>query len=119
MQPAVDGRDRSREEANPPLRSGARIASLDPMVRFAVVLACLTACHPSPRTYPAVAHSCSAERIGLVTVEGASRADVAGLTVLEGTRDNQSRTERIAHQTVEALRTRGYARAVLRITREA
>jgi outer membrane protein assembly factor BamA len=88
------------------------------MVRFAVVLACLTACHPSPRTYPTVARVCSADRIGQVTVEGAARADVAGLTVLEGTRDNPSRTERIAHQTIEALRTRGYARARLVITRD-
>jgi outer membrane protein assembly factor BamA len=89
------------------------------MVRLAVVFACLAACHPSARTYPAVSQTCSADRIGRVSVDGAARADVAGLTVLEGTRDNPRRTERIAHQTVEALRTRGYARAILRITREA
>src|SRR5262249_39911323 len=116
--PAVDGGDRSRGAANPGLRSGARIASLDRMVRLAVVCACLAACHPSARTYPAVAQNCASDRIGQVTVEGAGRADVAGLTVLEGTRDNQARTQRIAHQTIDALRTRGYARAKLVITRE-
>jgi len=88
------------------------------MVRLAVVCACLAACHSSAPAFPAVHPACAADRIGQVSVEGAARADVAGLTVLEGTRDNPARTERIARQTIEALRTRGFARARLMISRE-
>ena len=87
------------------------------MVRAVVVLlGGLAACHPQPPAYPALPPTCDAERIGQVVVEGAPPAEVAALTVLEGTRDDPERTERIARQTVEGMRSDGYARAALSIT---
>lgn len=50
---------------------------------------------------------------------GAPRAAVAQLTVLEGTLDDPARTERVAAVALGALRTQGYARANLAITRSA
>jgi outer membrane protein assembly factor BamA len=87
------------------------------MVRAAVVASLgLAACHPAPPAYPPLAPTCAADRIGTVTVDGASSTEVAGLTVLEGTHDNPARTARIARQTIEALKSHGYARAKLSIT---
>lgn len=87
------------------------------MARVAVALLVgVAACHHSAPAYPALESACDDSRIGKVSVEGAEAADVAGIMVLEGTRDDPARTERVARQTIETLRTDGYSRASLSIT---
>lgn len=66
-----------------------------------------------------IAAPCSTERVGAVTVSGASRNDVPGLVVLEGTLDDEDRTARVAQAATEALHWRGFARAKIEITRSA
>jgi outer membrane protein assembly factor BamA len=52
-----------------------------------------------------------------VVIDGAPRSAVAPLAVLEGTLDDPPRTERVTAIATEALRTAGYARATLAVTR--
>jgi len=87
------------------------------MARVAVALLVgVAACHHSAPTYPALDGACDRNRIGTVSVEGAPASEVAGIMVLEGTRDDPARTERVARQTIETMRSDGYARASLTIT---
>lgn len=65
-----------------------------------------------------MAVACDADRIGAVVVTGAARAELAPLTVLEGTLDDPERTERIAHVALEGLRANGHATATLTVTRQ-
>lgn len=78
-------------------------------------------CVPEPdqpaAAYPALAPDCSPTRIGKVTVEGATLADIAPLAVLEGTLDDPARAERIASVATELLQARGYPYAKLQVTR--
>jgi outer membrane protein assembly factor BamA len=50
-------------------------------------------------------------------VEGAPRALLAPLTVLEGTADDPARTERVAQLALEGLRAQGHAKAELTVER--
>ncbi|CAN5913437.1 hypothetical protein BH11MYX3_BH11MYX3_42890 [soil metagenome] len=52
-----------------------------------------------------------------MTVEGATRASLAPLTVLEGTLDEPARTERVVQLALEGLRAEGHARATLAVSR--
>ena len=61
--------------------------------------------------------ACATDRIGKVTVVGATAEDVPQLAVLEGTLDDAARTARIAAVSTEVLRARGYARARLAVER--
>ncbi|HEY1816200.1 MAG TPA: hypothetical protein VGG74_27825 [Kofleriaceae bacterium] len=71
----------------------------------------------APVAYPPLAQDCSATRIGRVTVEGATPADVAPLAVLEGTLDDPERADRIAGVATELLQARGYPYAKLEVSR--
>jgi len=77
----------------------------------------LVSCRVAPSGYAPVAMPCGSHRVGQVTVTGAPRDAVAPLAVLEGTFDDPERIDRIAEIASRALRTRGYARAALAITR--
>jgi outer membrane protein assembly factor BamA len=82
-----------------------------------LLAAALAACHaggPGPRS---LAPRCAPDRIGAVTVEGAPRAALAPLTVLEGTLDDPARTDRITELALEGLRAQGHAKATLTVTR--
>ena len=57
-----------------------------------VLLTALAACHSGGIPQRSVALSCAPDRIGAVVVTGASRAELAPLTVLEGTLDDPART---------------------------
>ena len=67
----------------------------------------------------AIAATCSTDRVGTVTVTGATRAAVPALVVLEGTLDDAARSARIAQSATESLHWRGYAQAKVEITRAA
>jgi hypothetical protein len=77
-----------------------------------------TSCHRGgpPRLAP-LPIACAAERVGKVTVIGATAADVPQLAVLEGTLDDAARAARIAAISTEMLRARGYAHAHLAVER--
>lgn len=79
----------------------------------------LAACGGAPASYPKITAPCAGDRIGTVTVSGASRAAVAQLAVLEGTLDDPSRTDRIATVALDGLRAQGYPHATLAVTRAA
>ncbi len=79
----------------------------------------LAACHAGGAGRSPVAVTCAPDRIGAVIVTGASREELAPLTVLEGTLDDPERTERIAGMALEGLRAQGHARATLSVTRGA
>jgi outer membrane protein assembly factor BamA len=83
-----------------------------------LALTVLAACRVAPSEYPPVATPCAFNRVGDVTVTGAPRDAVPQLTVLEGTIDDPERTARIAEIATRALRSRGYARATLAVTRQ-
>lgn len=91
---------------------------LSSRVRAALLLAALAGCHggPGPAELPP---PCAADRIGAVVVEGAPRALLAPLTVLEGTLDDPERTERVAQLALEGLRVLGHAKAELAVERAA
>ena len=55
----------------------------------------LVACHRAATPLVPVPGPCEDGRIGKVTIEGGSAADVPQLAVLEGTLDDAARTERI------------------------
>ena len=74
-------------------------------------------CRPSEVAYPALAQDCSPTRIGKVTVQGATLADIAPLAVLEGAFDDSDRTDRIAEVATELFHVRGYPRARIDISR--
>lgn len=78
----------------------------------------LAACHGGGRAWAPSDVSCAPGRIGKVVVDGAPRARLAALTVLEGTLDEPERTERIVQLATEGLRTQGHAKATLEVTRE-
>lgn len=82
-----------------------------------LTLTALAGCHVAPSGYAPVVTPCAFNRIGTVTVTGAPRDAVPQLAVLAGTFDDPERTERIAEIAASALRSRGYARASLAITR--
>jgi outer membrane protein assembly factor BamA len=77
----------------------------------------LVACKPLPSVHDPVTVACDPGRIRDVWVEGASRAALAQLTVLEGTLDDAPRTERVAATATEGLRGYGFANATLAISR--
>jgi outer membrane protein assembly factor BamA len=88
------------------------------MQRLILTAIALIGCQPAPQiAYPAVAQDCSPERIGRVSVHGASLSDVAPLAVLEGTFDDRDRTDRIAEVATELLHVRGYPNARIEIDR--
>jgi outer membrane protein assembly factor BamA len=82
-----------------------------------LVLALVTACRVPPGERAPLAGRCAFNRIGEVTVTGASRDAVPQLAVLEGTLDDPERTARTAASATAALRTAGFARARLAIAR--
>lgn len=82
-----------------------------------LALTAVAACRVPAQDLPPVASPCAFNRIGEVTVTGAPRAAVPQLVVLEGTIDDPERTARVADTALGALRTAGYARARLAITR--
>lgn len=73
-------------------------------------------CHGRPGPAP-VATRCAADRIGAVVVDGAPRASLAPLTVLEGTLDDPARTGRVAQLALDGLRAQGHAKAELVVER--
>ena len=88
------------------------------MQRLILTAIALIGCQPAPQVaYPAVAPDCSPERIGRVSVHGATLSDVAPLAVLEGTFDDRERTARIAEVATELLHVRGYPNARIEIDR--
>lgn len=78
----------------------------------------LLACSSKPALRAPIAAPCTQARVGKVVVTGAERTDVAALAVLEGTLDDQARTDRITRAAVDALRFRGYAQAQIAVTRQ-
>lgn len=87
------------------------------MQRLILAAIVIIGCRPSEVAYPALAQDCSTTRIGKVTVQGATLADIAPLTVLEGAFDDIERTDRIAEVATELFHVRGYPRARIDITR--
>ena len=87
-------------------------------VRCLLLLTALAACHSGGIPQRSVALSCAPDRIGAVVVTGASRAELAPLTVLEGTLDDPERTERITGVALEGLRAQGHAKATVTVTRQ-
>ncbi len=84
---------------------------------FFVLVTGLVGCHagrPGPRP---TTTTCNAGQIRAVTVDGAPRARLAPLTVLEGTLDEPERTERVVQLALDGLRAQGYARATLVVSR--
>lgn len=80
-------------------------------------LLAIAACGQGLSPRPAIPVACTADRIGRVTVTGATRHDVPALAVLEGTLDDPDRIERVRQLAVEGLRARGHARATVAVTR--
>ncbi|HEY0255413.1 MAG TPA: POTRA domain-containing protein [Kofleriaceae bacterium] len=90
------------------------------MQRLIVSIALVIGCQPATQVeYPALAKDCSPERIGKVSVHGASLGDVAPLSVLEGAFDDQERTDRITEVATELLHVRGYPNARIEVQRQA
>jgi outer membrane protein assembly factor BamA len=85
--------------------------------RLILTAIAIIGCQPAQVTYPAAAPDCSPERIGRVTVRGATLADVAPLAVLEGTFDDRERTDRVAEVATELLHVKGYPNARIEIDR--
>ncbi|HUJ59818.1 MAG TPA: POTRA domain-containing protein [Kofleriaceae bacterium] len=77
----------------------------------------LVACHGAPVEHPPITAGCTLARVGRVVIQGADPADVAPLAVLEGTLDDPARTDRITAVATAMLRSRGYARATIQVTR--
>jgi outer membrane protein assembly factor BamA len=78
---------------------------------------CILGCKVTPPVVRApIAAACTTDRVGRVTVSGTDRGMVPALAVLEGTRYEPDRTERIVESATEALAWRGYARAAIRVT---
>lgn len=78
----------------------------------------LVACHHGSTGRPPAPIACAEGRVGKVTVDGGTAEDVPQLAVLEGTLDDEARTERITKVSAELLRARGYARAELSVERQ-
>jgi outer membrane protein assembly factor BamA len=78
----------------------------------------LASCGGPPAAHTPISARCTADRVGTVHVEGADRALVPGLAVLEGTLIDPERTERITQAAEEALRYSGYARARVAVSTE-
>jgi outer membrane protein assembly factor BamA len=89
------------------------------MPRCLPVVIAAAACGPAPPVQPPPQQPCTPQRIGLVTVTGASPQEVPQLAVLEGTLDDPVRTARIAGVARDALRAQGYAGAAIEIARRA
>jgi outer membrane protein assembly factor BamA len=87
-------------------------------VRRVLLLTALAACHAGGAAHRPVAKTCAPDRIGAVVVTGAARAELAPLTVLEGTLDDPERTERVTRVALEGLRAGGHAKATLTVTRQ-
>jgi outer membrane protein assembly factor BamA len=98
-----------RLAAGPPL-------ALDAGVRLALVL--LTACHGGIAPRAPVAPVCQDDRIGRVSITGASTADVAPLAVLEGALDDEARTARTVAVATDFLHARGYPEASIEVARQ-
>jgi hypothetical protein len=91
-----------------------------PLAWFALInlAGCVSEAPPAPpEVHPPLAQDCSPTRIGQVTVEGATLADIAPLAVLEGTLDDPDRATRIAGVATELLQARGYPYAKLEVSR--
>src|SRR5262249_39912871 len=99
------------------LRAGARLAGGRSVRAPLLALGLLASCRMPPGELTPVASPCASNRIGEVTVAGASREAVPQLAVLEGTLGDPERTDRIAEAATSGLRTAGYAKARLAITR--
>ena len=85
--------------------------------RLILTVVAIIGCQPAQVSYPAAAPDCSSQRIGRVSVHGASFADVAPLAVLEGTFDDRERTDRVAEVATELLHVKGYPYARIEIDR--
>jgi outer membrane protein assembly factor BamA len=72
----------------------------------------------APTAHAPIPVACTPMRIGTVTVTGATPKDVPALAVLAGTIDDRARTERVVGSAIETLRSRGYARAAIAVTRQ-
>lgn len=79
---------------------------------------CIPEPEQAPAAYVPLAPDCSPTRIGKVSVEGATLADIAPIAVLEGTLDDPARADRIASVATELLQARGYPYAKLEVTRQ-
>lgn len=79
---------------------------------------CLVACHPEATARAPLPLACSDDRVGSVTIEGGSRADVPELVVLEGTLDDPARTTRTVKVAKDLLHARGYSRATVAVERK-
>jgi hypothetical protein len=88
-----------------------------PFAVFGLILGGCVSAPDAPAVYPPLAQDCSSARIGKVTVDGATLADIAPLAVLEGTLDDPDRSTRIAGVATELLQARGYPYAKLVVTR--
>ena len=91
--------------------------ALPSLVAGVVGVVAFAACHANGRGQLPTTMRCAPGRIGKVTVEGAPRASLAPLTVLEGTLDEPARTGRIVQLATEGLRSAGHAEATLDVTR--
>lgn len=109
------GRDRGRHDAWLQLASPLLLEL--GVQRFILFLIALIGCREAQLPYPALPQDCSIARIGRVTVEGASAADVAPIVVLEGTFDDQDRTLRVTEVATELLHVRGYPQATIAVAR--
>jgi len=77
----------------------------------------LVACHHGSTGRPPAPLACAEGRVGKVTVDGGTAEDVPQLAVLEGTLDDEARTERISKVSTDLLRARGYAHAAIAVDR--
>jgi hypothetical protein len=84
--------------------------------RYSLALTVL-ACHAAPTGRPPIAAACGPNRVGRVTIEHATAAEVAPLAVLEGTLDDPARTARIAEVAAKRLRARGWPDARVEVRR--
>jgi outer membrane protein assembly factor BamA len=87
-------------------------------VRLVVLTLVLAACHQGSTLPAPVPLGCAAGRVGKVTIDGGTKADVPELAVLEGTLDDPERTERIITTSKDLLNARGYSRATIAIERQ-
>lgn len=81
------------------------------------MLLAAVACHGGPVPHPPLPAGCEPSRVGKVTIEGATAAEVAPLAVLDGTLDDPPRTQRVAEVAAQLLRARGYSRAKVAVQR--
>ncbi len=87
------------------------------MQRLIGCVLALIGCREAQLPYPALAQDCSTSRIGKVSIDGASVADVAPIAVLEGTLDDPDRTRRVTEVATELLHVRGYPQAKIAVVR--